>query len=583
MDAGDSLSSNDIRTRLSDAINDQYRGSGKWAYLIDSVGDAESGDVIYSCDNDTFRASYEMTGGAGAQKCIIDFSGADDVVPRTVYETEADEGEHLAAMESLQTEKLYGKKVPLYERFIGKSERDSAGSGSFAGKGKSFPILKAGDVAAAASSIGRAGSGNYSTDVIKRNIIRIAKEKGWTSELPKAWQDDKSDAKGSRRLAREAKAKMKDCPDCDGTGKDGDGDCDTCDGEGEVPVAAKESGTRKTGSLALVESCAFAVDIELREAFSVGNKIKLIAPGPGSTAYYTEAALKQAARDRIFAAGTPMRIDHPTKAEESARPEGSVKDWGAVLATDAEWRESHMSGGKDMGPGLYAEIKPFSDHARTIEEKGPYAGVSIRASGDAVLESSGRVKTKNGLPILEKFTSADGCDMVTRAGAGGLFLQESARGANQQEASMDAEELKLLRESVSRLSNKETRREAIQEGARILRDVSLPDAAKEYIIETVLKEALPMKDGGLDTVKFTESVNAEAKRFGGAIGAGPRVTGMGASAPVEITEAQRTAAAKQQESEAAMYSESWATLLDERPDANGKYRLAEIATRGRAN
>jgi hypothetical protein len=50
-------------------------------------------------------------------------------------------------------------------------------------------------VAAAASSIGRAGSDNYSTDVIKKNIIRIAKAKGWASELPKAWQDGETDAK----------------------------------------------------------------------------------------------------------------------------------------------------------------------------------------------------------------------------------------------------------------------------------------------------------------------------------------------------------------------------------------------------
>ena len=142
---------------------------------------------------------------------------------------------------------------------------------------------------------------------------------------------------------------------------------------------------------------------------------------------------------------------------------------------------------------------------------------------------------------------------------------------------MDADELKLLRESVARLSGKETRREAIQEGARILRDMSLPDAAKEYVIETVLKEALPMKDGALDTAKFTEAVNAEARRFGAAIGAGPRVTGMGAAPVVEITEAQRAQMAANQKAEDEMYKESWSTLLD------GNAKLAEVAVRGRAN
>ena len=148
---------------------------------------------------------------------------------------------------------------------------------------------------------------------------------------------------------------------------------------------------------------------------------------------------------------------------------------------------------------------------------------------------------------------------------------------------MDAEELKLLRESVARLSSKEMRREAIQEGARILRDVSLPDAAKEYIIETVLKESLPTKDGALDATKFAEAINAEAKRFGGAIGMGPRVTGMGASPVVEITEAQRAAAVEQRKQERELYTEAWAQLLGDQADANGKFRMAESAMRGRAS
>ena len=74
------------------------------------------------------------------------------------------------------------------ERFIGKAERDSADAGSFAGKNKSFPILKPGDVMAAVRSMGRAGSDNVGTSTLKANIIRIAKKKGWTKYLPQAWQ-----------------------------------------------------------------------------------------------------------------------------------------------------------------------------------------------------------------------------------------------------------------------------------------------------------------------------------------------------------------------------------------------------------
>ena len=338
-------------------------------------------------------------------------------------ETEADEADHVASMEALKSEKLYGEKVPLYERFVSKKERDSASVGSFAGKGKSFPILKAGDVAAAAKSLGRAGSGNYSTNVIKKNIIRIAKEKGWTSELPKAWQggDDK----------------------------------------------AKESKGAESTGLRLVESAATLETIRLVEA-KADYEIKLIAPGKGSSAFYPAEVLK---RDgpKVFSVGTHVYLNHATAAEEAQRPEGDVKNLAGVLTTTARYDESHAK-----GPGLYARMKVFADHAQMVEEKAAHVGMSIRASG--VAESSRR---EGGLPVLKELTAAESVDVVTRAGAGGMILTESARADNSiQEASMDAEELKLLRESVARLSGKETRREAIQEGARILRDVKPPRRGK---------------------------------------------------------------------------------------------------------
>ena len=66
----------------------------------------------------------------------------------------------------------------------------------FAGANRSFPISKPADVAAAAASIGRAGSDNYSTEQIKANIISIANRKGpaFVAKLPAAWQStsDKS-------------------------------------------------------------------------------------------------------------------------------------------------------------------------------------------------------------------------------------------------------------------------------------------------------------------------------------------------------------------------------------------------------
>ena len=523
-----SMAASDIGRKLSSAVQDAHKGTGKYAYYADHIGDGESGDVVYECNGDTMTCPYEMqdNGDGVAPTANLDLDSAKKVQRTVSYLDEPDdtEAEHYAGMsEAWKRDGVYASlPMDLYERFVSKDERDKMDAGDFAGKGESFPINKPADVMAALRSIGRAGPGNYGAAKLRANIIAIAKRKSFP--LPKSAQ-----------------------------GSD-----------------AKESAQAAGGGLRLVESAATLEAIRLVEA-KADYEIKLIAPGKGSSAFYPADVLR---RDgpKVFGAGTHVYLNHATAAEEAARPEGDVRNLAGVLTTAAEYHESHAK-----GPGLYARMKVFADHAKTVEEKAPHVGMSIRASGVA---ESGRMR--DGVPVLKTLTNAESVDVVTRAGAGGMILTEAARAATPtQEASMDADELKLLRESVARLSSKETRREAIQEGARILRDVELPDAAKEYVIETVLKESLPMKDGTLDLTKFKESVDAEARRFGAAIGAGPRVTGMGAAPVVEITEAQRAAVAEREKGETEKYREAWATLLGDEPDKDGKLRVAEAAFRGR--
>lgn len=517
-EAAESLSSNELRSKLSDAVS-KSGAQGSYAYYQDHTGDEDSGDCIYNCGADTMKAPYSKGTDASDTDYSLDTSKAVKVVPRMTYEEQPDEAGHYAAMESA---KLYTKgAVPLCERFVGKKERDAAGSGDFAGKGKSFPILKKEDVAAAAASIGRAGSDNNSTNTIKANIIKIAKAKGWASELPKAWQDDTADA--------------------------------------------KEAATTESGGLRLVESAATMESIVLREA-KADYEIKLIAPGKGSTAFYPAEVLK---RDgpTVFKAGTHVYLNHATQAEESQRPEGDVKNLAGVLTSDAVYHESHAK-----GPGLYSRMKVFADHGQLVEEKAPHVGMSIRASGDALVEN-GQVVRKEGRKVLGKLTSAESVDVVTRAGAGGMILTESAQ-TRTQEASMDAEEKLLLQ----RLVEKDIRREAIELGARSLEGVSLNESAKMYIIETVIDRGVPKAAGALDTTKFTEAITNEAKRFGGAIGAGPRVTGMGAAPAVVLTEAQRADQKAAIEAEESSFKESWSTLLGTKDPA-----ILERAMRGRTN
>ena len=566
------MTASDVASRLSDQIQDMHRGTGHYATYPDHAGDDKSGDVIYSVDGNTVSAPYEMSKDeGGAAKTYIHADKATNVVPRTVYDPEADQDE-LDQYAQMSEAALYTRgPIPLVERNVPKSERDAADSSDFAGKGKSFPILKAEDVDAAFHALGRAGAGNYSTDVIRKNIIKIAKRKGFP--LPKSAQDDSTSTSESRRV-REAKP-MKDCPDCKGSGADGDDDCDTCDGTGKVPAFKKSKESRAAignGSLSIREMTTRPTDdaLDLLESATGSEmEIKLIAPGKGSSAFYTPEALKQAAADKVFDKGTQIYINHATRSEESERPEGDWHKLVGALKEPAYWQESHRE-----GPGLYARAAFAPDMAPLIKAKAPYSGMSIRANGEAVIEA-GRPQLKEGVPLLKKFTSAESVDIVTKAGAGGMILTESAREA-QGETGMTAEEKALL----SRLVEKDVRREAIELGARTLEGVSLNEAAKMYIIETVVDKGVPKAAGALDATKFTEAINAEARRFGSAIGAGPRVTGMGVAPPVELTEAQRSEIKARETAANETYTDVWAGLLDV-PKTNTP--LLERAMKGRTN
>ena len=331
---------------------------------------------------------------------------------------------------------------------------------------------------------------------------------------------------------------------------------------------AKESATGPAGeTIKLAEATAFPVDVQLREAFGDKKLFKLIAPGKGSTAFYTPECLKQSAADGIFKAGTPMRADHPTPAQEAERPEGSVRDWIAVLGQDAYWLEGASA---PAGDGLYSTLKPFSESQNFIEERAPYAGVSIAAWGEP-LKENGRIVTREGVPVLARLTSADGVDMVTRAGAGGLFLTEAAKPAPNPGGDMDATEVNKLIETallkqntatagqIAKLTERAIKGEAREAAQTILKDSTLVAVAKARVIESVTAtlEAIPQKDGVVDLVAFTTLVQEAEKREGayvaGLTGSGT-VKGMGAApapTPIDAKESERRAEASKRLVESA--------------------------------
>ena len=501
-ESADALTASDTRDALSSAVSDIHKDSG-YGYLLDNFGDDESGDAVYRSNGETMRAPYTMTGGNGfAKKAKIDVSNAMKVRGRMVYEPICDEGDHIAAMtEAFSAAKIY-TELPVYERFIAKAERDKADDSDFAGKGRSFPILKREDVMAAVRSIGRAGADNHSSATLKANIIAIAKRKGWADELPKAWQA------GTK----------------------------------------KEAAAGNTTGLRLVESagCAFLGNVPVREAARTSYPIKIISPGTGSSAHYTEACLKDAAQKGAFKKGTFMFWNHPTNAQESQRPEGDLNDLAAITTSDGEYRET---GAK--GPGIYAEAKVMADYADKIEARAPHIGLSIRAGGT----TSG--KTVDGKPVLASIDHVESVDYVTKAGRGGMALAESAKFTKLLESfnegavsDMDATEIKKLQEShaaslalIEKLQKRALRADALELAGAVLATTSLNEAQRKFVADLVIEREIPTKDGVLDAPKLTEAVNAAAKAYSATLPASGGVRGLGAG-PTLVQESAEVKAAK---------------------------------------
>jgi hypothetical protein len=306
---------------------------------------------------------------------------------------------------------------------------------------------------------------------------------------------------------------------------------------------SSSAANRGTLGLQLVESASTLETIVLKEA-KADYEIKLIAPGKGSSAFYPKEVLQ---RDgpKVFTAGTHVYLNHPTQAEESARPEGDVKNLAGVLTTTASYSESHAK-----GPGLYARMKVFADHGQMVEDKAAHVGMSIRASG--IAESGTK---RDGLPVLKELTSAESVDVVTRAGAGGMILTESARGAKG-DVEMTKEEIAALVEAgvTARLSTelakvndplkaleaRALRGDATVEATKVLSGLALAEASKQRVIDNVLRGQIPVKDGAMDVAKFGDLVTAEAKReaaYVSSLTGSGMVRGMG-NAPVQIDEAE---------------------------------------------
>ena len=305
---------------------------------------------------------------------------------------------------------------------------------------------------------------------------------------------------------------------------------DDGEGEGGDPPKATEA-----------EVAAFS-GIPLEEATKGDGEfdVRIIAPGWGSSGYYSPDALKKAAEAKVFSKGLKSFWDHPTKSEERERPERSLRDLAGVLTEDARWEDAGAE-----GPGLYGRVKLTGQYREAVKELAPHIGLSIRATGAG---REGEAEGRKGR-IIEAIVGAKSVDFVTAPGAGGkvISLFEAARNHQSQEDDMDLQEAIAAKEKAE-TDLAEAKRAAEADRAELARyreriliseadtlvtsklaSVKLPDVTKARLRETVSAKA-QAKDGKLDEAAIesalAEAIKAETTYLESIVGKG-RITGMG--------------------------------------------------------
>ena len=179
----------------------------------------------------------------------------------------------------------------------------------------------------------------------------------------------------------------------------------------DIPRWVKESEKRET-----LTSYVSLLEAKLDKGIAT---VTIIKPGfnEGNGRYYPVEVLK---RDYKVFEGAKMYADHPTEAEEKARPERSIRDWVGTL-NNVEVKEDGTIIGKAtiVEPWLQAKLARLRDSEMLSE-----MGISINAIGSASDAEIEGIKTK----LVEKLIKARSVDFVTEPGAGGsVEFYESER------------------------------------------------------------------------------------------------------------------------------------------------------------
>lgn len=186
----------------------------------------------------------------------------------------------------------------------------------------------------------------------------------------------------------------------------------------------------------VTEQLTFEASAEGEGAKPGGMLVQLISPGWGSSGYYSDKVLENAADDKVWPKGTHIYFDHPTESEQMDRPVRSVRDLAAVLTEDAYRVDGGALWAKANIIGPYRDLLTDPVFQESV-------GMSIRASCEM---TQGEAAGRRG-PIVSRLVEGMSVDIVTKAGRGGKILAalESARGEASEATTDD------IRDRLSRL------------------------------------------------------------------------------------------------------------------------------------
>lgn len=251
----------------------------------------------------------------------------------------------------------------------------------------------------------KSGSGDQSQ--AKAHVIAMAKKLKAANLIPKEWSPDDKAKSGNPFAAKESvdlPASMTQPVDTESPG----------DAEPVKPVPVVESFDRELDEVRDHPDMSEVVELgEATKGTGRRRKIQLIKAGWSKNGrYYPASVLAEAARNKVFPAGTPMYADHPTLTEKVERPERSIRDLAARLDSDARYENG----------ALVSEATSFGTWNQILNGPGGLAEnveVSVRCFGEL---AEGQAEGREGL-IVERITEGRSVDFVTEGAAGGKVLE----------------------------------------------------------------------------------------------------------------------------------------------------------------